>query len=38
MSELTITDQRLKPIADKVFAGERLSPAFNEKKWIAKAD
>src|SRR6202163_4035004 len=25
MSELTITDQRLKPIADKVFAGERLS-------------
>jgi aminodeoxyfutalosine synthase len=25
MSELTITDQRLKPIADKVLAGERLS-------------
>jgi aminodeoxyfutalosine synthase len=25
MSELTITDQRLKPIADKVFAGQRLS-------------
>jgi len=25
MSELTITDQQLKPIADKVFAGERLS-------------
>src|SRR5205807_1651495 len=25
MSELTITDQRLQPIADKVFAGERLS-------------
>jgi aminodeoxyfutalosine synthase len=24
MSELTITDARLKPIADKVFAGERL--------------
>ena len=25
MSELTITDQRLKPVADKVLAGERLS-------------
>jgi len=25
MSELTITDQRLKPIAEKVLAGERLS-------------
>src|SRR3984893_8720793 len=25
MSELTITDQRVKPIADKVLAGERLS-------------
>ena len=25
MSELTLTDIRLKPIADKVFAGERLS-------------
>jgi aminodeoxyfutalosine synthase len=25
MSELTITDQRLKPIADKVLAGERLT-------------
>ncbi len=25
MSELTITDQRLEPIADKVLAGERLS-------------
>ena len=25
MSELTITDQRLQPIADKVLAGERLS-------------
>ena len=25
MSELTITDQRLKPIADKVLAGERLN-------------
>ena len=25
MSELTITDQRLKPIADRVLAGERLS-------------
>ncbi|HTQ60118.1 MAG TPA: aminofutalosine synthase MqnE [Candidatus Solibacter sp.] len=25
MSELTITDQRLKPIAERVFAGERLS-------------
>ncbi len=25
MSELTITDQRLKPIAHKVFAGERLA-------------
>src|ERR1700731_451690 len=25
MSELTITDKRLKPIAEKVFAGERLS-------------
>jgi aminodeoxyfutalosine synthase len=25
MGELTITDQRLKPIADKVLAGERLS-------------
>jgi aminodeoxyfutalosine synthase len=25
MSELTITDQRLKPIADKVLAGQRLS-------------
>src|SRR5258708_16439964 len=24
MSELTITDQRLKPIAEKVLAGERL--------------
>ena len=24
MSKLTITDHRLKPIADKVFAGERL--------------
>ena len=25
MSELTITDQRLKPVAEKVFAGERLA-------------
>jgi aminodeoxyfutalosine synthase len=25
MSELTITDQRLKPIAEKVLAAERLS-------------
>src|SRR6266446_2108694 len=25
MSELTITDQRLKPIAERVLAGERLS-------------
>ena len=25
MGELTITDLRLKPIADKVLAGERLS-------------
>ena len=25
MSKLTITDQRLKPIADKVLTGERLS-------------
>jgi aminodeoxyfutalosine synthase len=25
MSELTVTDQRLKPIADRVLAGERLS-------------
>jgi aminodeoxyfutalosine synthase len=25
MSELTITDQRLKPVADRVLAGERLS-------------
>jgi aminodeoxyfutalosine synthase len=25
MSELRITDERLKPIADKVLAGERLS-------------
>ena len=25
MSELTITDQRLKPVAEKVLAGERLT-------------
>ena len=25
MSELTITDQRLKPVAEKVLAGERLA-------------
>jgi len=45
MSKLTITDQRLKPIADKVLAGERLdsqdgialyrSPDFLAVGWLA---